>query len=100
MNGAPSLDPDTRVEWHPDHLAAEIDGQVVVMSLSQGKYVGLNDPATLVWRRLQRPQSVAALVDGLIRDFAGDAATIRCDTVDLLVRLHELGLIRIAGGAA
>jgi len=91
----PQFDPDTRVVWNPDHLAAEIDGQVVVMSLAQGKYIGLNDMATTIWRRLEHPKSVSDLVGDLVRDFDGDAIEIQRDSLDLLGHLYEVGLIQI-----
>jgi hypothetical protein len=88
------LTPDTIVSWHPAQASAEIDGDVVVMGFTQGKYVGLNDIASAVWRRLERPQPVAALCDGMIRDFDGDADEIRRDILALLAELHEFGLLQ------
>jgi hypothetical protein len=99
MNSAPRFEPDTRVGWHPEQIAAEIDGQVVVMGLSQGKYVGFDAIATNVWHRLERTQSVSELCDGLAADFDGDLTVIRQDVVGLLTRLHELGLIEVETGA-
>jgi hypothetical protein len=92
--------PHTIVSWHPAQSAAEIDGEVVVMGFSQGKYVGLNDIASAIWRRLERPQPVADLCDALVRDFEGAPAAIRRDVVELLGRLDELGLLTIADQAS
>lgn len=88
------LTPDTIVTWHPAQSSAEIDGDVVVMSFVQGKYIGLNDTASAIWRRLERPQSVASLCDAMIRDFAGDADEIRRDILGLLAKLDEAGLLQ------
>lgn len=90
---------DAIVRWHPDQVAAEIDGEVVVMSIAQGKYVGLDDMASGIWRRLETPQRVADLCDALIRDYAGDPAAIRADVVAFLASLEEHGLIVVDGGA-
>lgn len=89
---------DTIVRWHPDQVAAEIDGEVVVMSIAQGKYVGLDDMASGIWRRLETPQRVADLCDGLIRDFDGAPEAIRADVVAFLASLEEHGLIVVDGG--
>lgn len=88
---------DVVVGWHPEQVTAEIDGEVVVMALAQGKYVGFNDIASAVWRHLAAPMTVAALCDVLVRDFDGDPEAIRSDVVDLLARLDELGLIAVGG---
>ncbi len=87
---------DTIVRWHPDQVAAEIDGEVVVMSIAQGKYVGLDDMASGIWRRLEAPQRVDALCEGLIRDYEGDPDAIRADVLAFLARLEEHGLILVA----
>lgn len=99
MNIVPPLESDTRVRWHPEQVAAEVDGQVVVMGLSQGKYVGFDAIATQVWHRLEQPQSVAELCDGLAKDFDGDPAIIREDVIGLLTRLRDLKLIEVEAGA-
>jgi len=88
---------DVVVGWHPEQVTAEIDGEVVVMALAQGKYIGFNDIASVVWRHLAAPMTVAALGDALVRDFDGDSESIRRDVVGLLVRLDELGLIVVGG---
>lgn len=87
---------DTIVSCHPDHLSAELDGELVIMSVTEGKYVGLNSIATVVWRRLGQPVRVAELCAELVRDYQGDEAVITQDVHDLLVRLQELGLLAIA----
>ncbi len=93
MSNTSRFEPDTRVGHHPNQLAAEIDGQVVVMGLVQGKYIGFDGIATTIWRRLEQTPSVAELCAGLARDFDGDPAVIRQDVGDLLARLDEFGLI-------
>jgi hypothetical protein len=98
MNSALRFEPDTRVRWHPEQIAAEVDGQVVVMGMSQGKYVGLDAIATNVWHRLERTPTVSELCDGLAQEFEGDPVVIGQDVVELLTRLHALGLIEIEAG--
>ncbi len=93
MDQALRFEPNTRIGHHPKQLAAEIDGQVVVMALAQGKYVGFDDIATNIWHRLEQTPSVAELCNGLAQHFDGDPAVIQKDVVDLLGHLHELGLI-------
>ncbi len=100
MQRTGQIGPGTRVKWHADQLTAEIDGQMVVMGLLQGKYVGFDGVASEIWRRLERPQTVSELCDGLVRDFDGDGAVIAQDTIDLISRLREYGLIDIEAGGA
>lgn len=94
------ITPDATVRWHSDHLAAEIDGKVVLMSVAEGKYVGLDDIASVVWRRLERPVRVADLCGRLACDYQGDPAEIARDVAEFLKQLDELGLIAVEQAAA
>ncbi|MDR3514468.1 MAG: PqqD family protein [Azospirillaceae bacterium] len=96
MVKTPHFEPDTIVAQRAGQLAAEIDAQVVVMGLAQGIYVGFDDIASIIWRRLERPQTVATLCEGLAREFSGDPAVIRQDVCDLLDRLDELDLVVVS----
>lgn|SRR3990167_1437288 len=89
------LTPDTVVKWHPNHVAAEINGDVVLMSISQGKYIGLDDVATAVWRNLAQPLSVEILSQRMATDFSGSAEQIQNDIQSFLADLIGLGLIEI-----
>jgi hypothetical protein len=97
MNDVPRFEADTRVGWHAEQITAEIDDQIVAMSMSKGKYVGFDMIASKVWHRLEATPTVSELCDGLARDFEGDPAVIRQDVVGLLTELDALGLIEIAG---
>jgi len=90
--------PDVEIRWHSQQVSAEIDGEVVVMDVVEGKYIGFNDIASAVWRGLESSPTVAALCAELVRDFEGDPEAIRKDVMELLTRLDELGLIEV--GAA
>ena len=98
MDNALHLEANSQIAWHPEQLATEVDGEVIVMGLVQGKYVGFDEIASIVWRRLERKQSLSELCDGLVRDFEGDREIIRQDIVALLRRLDELGLITVETG--
>jgi len=89
---------DTIVQWHPAQITTEIQGEVVAMSVVRGLYIGMDDMASNIWRRLSRRHSVAALCDELGREFQGDPATISQDVIELLSGLHGLGII-VAEGA-
>lgn len=95
MSKTPVLTPDSVVGWHAEQITAEIDGEVVVMGLIQGKYVGLDDIGSALWRLMEHPQPVRALCERLEQRYAGDPATIAADVVAFLKELQALGLIEI-----
>lgn len=89
------LTPDTIVKWHANHVAAEINGDVVLMSITQGKYIGLDDVATAVWRNLAQPLSIETLSQRMATSFSGSAEQIQDDIQSFLADLIGLGLIEI-----
>lgn len=84
---------DTLVCRKSDILAADVGGEVVLMSVSQWHYFGLNAIGSEIWRRLETHQSVADLCAGLIADYEGDAVQIERDVIALLDKLAERNLL-------
>ena len=79
----------------PTVLAAEVDGEVVMMSIEQGRYFGLDDIGSDIWKRLEPPCSFSALIDGLVADYAADRATIAADVRALLDRMMADDVVRL-----
>jgi len=87
------ITPESRVERRPDIVSAEINGEMVMMSVELGEYYSLNSVASDIWRRLGAPVSVAKLVQDLTESYAGDPAGIRSDVCALLEGLAAKGLL-------
>lgn len=78
----------------PDSIYADLDGQTVMMSLSEGKYFGLNPVASRVWDLLETPQSVDTLCEQLLSEYAVDAAQCRRDVEAFIAEMLRLGIVR------
>jgi hypothetical protein len=85
----------TIISRSPSVLTAEVDGEVVMMSIEQGQYFGLDDIGSDIWKRIERPCSFAALIDGLAVDYDADRATILADVHSLLLRMAEQDVVRL-----
>lgn len=83
------------IERDPGHLSAEIDGELVLMSVAGGIYAGLDEIGGDIWRRLETPRTVADLCGALARDYDADPATIERDVLTLLDQLRAHSLIRV-----
>src|SRR4029077_5488291 len=79
----------TVISRSPSVLTAEVDGEIVMMSIEQGRYFGLDDIGSDIWKRLDTPCSFAELIDRLASDYDADQATIAADVRDLLSRMAE-----------
>lgn len=70
-----------------DLLASEVDGDVVMMSVKQGTYSGLDSVGTEIWKMLERPMRVSDLCAGLMERYAVDQES--CER-DVLAFLNDL----------
>jgi hypothetical protein len=76
-------------------LSADVAGEVVMLSIEQGCYYGLDDIGSDIWRRIATPCSFAELVDKLVVDYDADRATIATDVQALLGRMAEQNVVRL-----
>jgi len=78
-----------------NNLAAEIDDELVLMSVEKASYYGLDAIGADIWRRLDKPVLVSDLCTALGNEYDADADTIRRDVLALLERLAAEGMIEI-----
>lgn len=76
-------------------LTAEVDGEIVMMSIEQGRYLGLDEIGSDIWKRIEPPCSFAALIESLATDYEADRATIIPDVQNLLGRMVEHNVVRL-----
>jgi hypothetical protein len=86
----------TMISRSPSVLAAEVQGEIVMMSIEQGSYFGLDDIGSDIWKRIEQPCSFAALIDGLATAYDADRCTIVTDVRQLLDRMAAQDVVRLA----
>ena len=86
----------TVISRSPSVLTAEVDGEIVMMSIEQGRYFGLDDIGSDIWKRIEPPCSFVELIDQLVVDYAADRATIASDVQALLARMAQQDVVRLA----
>jgi hypothetical protein len=89
------IDDSTIVSRSPAVLTAEVDGEVVMMSIEQGRYFGLDDIGSDIWRRLDPPCTFADLIDRLAADYDAARASIAADVRALLERMAAQDVVRL-----
>ena len=92
----PAVADSTMISRSPSVLTAEVDGEVVMMSIEQGRYFGLDDIGSDIWKRLDTPCSFAELIGRLAVDYDADRAAIAADVRALLGRMAEQDVVRLA----
>jgi hypothetical protein len=81
----------------PQHvLIQEIAGQSAILDLQADKYFGLDDVATEIWKAVTNGSTVAEAIDSLAAVYDVDYETLQDDTLTLLGKLRDLGLLTLA----
>ncbi|MDO8652619.1 MAG: PqqD family peptide modification chaperone [Undibacterium sp.] len=82
-----SLDRQCKLARHPDLLAVPMDGDLVMMSISQGSYYGINPVGVQIWQALESPQSLATLCELVTAEF--DVSAAQCEQ-DMQVFIRQM----------
>jgi hypothetical protein len=88
-----SITTETIVRRKPDALFAAVGGDVVLMSIEQGTYLGLDDIGTEIWQLMEQPIAVRALCAALAEKFDGEPAVIERDVSALLDQLISFAMV-------
>jgi len=90
-----SLEIESTVCQSKDHVAAALDGEVVIMSIQEGEYFMLDAVASRIWELLEKPTTVGALCDALVDEYEVERAACEQDTLELLAQMQGKGLIAV-----
>ena len=88
------LTPDTALIRNPELVAAEMDGDLVMMSIDNGEYYGVGGVGPRIWELLELPITVEAITAIICDEF--DVETDRCreDMGAFARQLLEMGLVQ------
>lgn len=87
----------TFIRRHPDAIATEIDGEVVVMSISSGLTFALDRRASRIWTMLERPNTLDAIVSALLKRYDTSPSECRTDVAAFIEYLRAKELVKVDG---
>jgi len=76
---------------------ADVDGEVVALSIDKGTCYGLNKVGSRIWRELTVPVSVRDICGKLLCEYQVEPATCEREVLALLEELRAEGLVEIHG---
>lgn len=94
---APKIDETTLVCRTTSMLSAKIGNEVVMMHLTTGRYVGLDDISGDIWQRLENPRRFGELIDELAADYDAERAVIAEDVRRLVGEMVANDIVQIGG---
>ena len=76
-------------------VSSEIDGEIVMMSIENGKYYGLDEVGSCIWRMLEKPHPVADIITQILVDYEVERATCEEDVMRFLQQLDDDNILEI-----
>lgn len=77
-------------------LAQELQDETVLLDLDSENYFGLDSVGTRIWQLLNEGMDETDMVDILLGEYEVEREVLEKDVSELLSRLSEAGLIKIA----
>ena len=90
-----ALEPHIQVRRIGDVLDVDMDGEMVMMSIEQGRYFGLNQTSTRIWALLAQPVVIGDLCDKLMAEFSVPQKQCEQEVVAYLENLLTRGLLQV-----
>ncbi|MCK5679644.1 lasso peptide biosynthesis PqqD family chaperone [bacterium] len=76
-------------------VSSDIDGEVVMMSIENGKYYGLDLIGSRIWELIEKPLPVSDLIDQLLLEFKVERETCEKDVIYFLQKLDDDNMLEI-----
>ncbi|NBB78332.1 MAG: lasso peptide biosynthesis PqqD family chaperone [Verrucomicrobia bacterium] len=84
---------DSKYVRDSGHVAATIDGDVVMLSVDKGEYFSTSGVGARIWEMMAEPISLSELAHALCNEYEVDEQKCLSDVQSFVQRLNELGLV-------
>ncbi len=90
------IGPDTILRRKQDQLFSEIDGEVVMLSVENSEYYGMDKVGSRIWQLIEKPISLKELIGMLLDEYEVTEEQCTKDTLMFLEQLMEKDLVEIS----
>lgn len=84
---------NTTIVRNTDLMAVPMDGDLVMMSISQGTYYGINPVGGRIWTLLEQPASVASLCNTIVSEFEVSKEQCQQDVLQFVEQMLKAGVV-------
>jgi hypothetical protein len=83
------IGPDTLLQRKPGMLFNEIDGEVVMLSIENSEYYGMDKVGSRIWQLLEKPMPFKELVARLMDEYEVSEEQCRLDTLGFIKKMTD-----------
>lgn len=94
-NNTPAITLETTVQRSQELLASSIGDEVVMMSIENSAYYGLDPVGSKIWEMIAEPVRVSQLCDQLMERFEVSAEQCQADVLKFLNEMHDEGMLQV-----
>lgn len=76
-----------------DQVATDLDGETVILQMTNGVYFNLNPVGASVWKLIQEPRTVTRIYEELIKEYDVQPEVCARDLLALLQQLVDAQLV-------
>jgi hypothetical protein len=87
------ISPQTVIKRNPQMVTSNIDGEIVMMSIDNSEYYGLDDIGSRIWELMENPILVDDLIGILLSEFEVEKNECISDTLDFLNNMTDKNLV-------
>jgi len=91
-----ALAPQQKVRRSPSLVSANVNDDLVILSISRGKYYGTQVVGKRVWALLEQPMTVGDISEQLLGQFEVDRQTCEREVRAFVDQLLAEGLVELA----
>ncbi|MGE5458834.1 MAG: lasso peptide biosynthesis PqqD family chaperone [Methanobacterium sp.] len=84
---------DTVISKTEELVLAELDGKVVMMSIENGQYYGLDEVGSIIWEMMNEPVQVKDVIARLVQEYEVTQEECEKDVLAFLKKMHDKKLI-------
>jgi hypothetical protein len=98
MKTTSGLNINSIVQRNPKLIANQMDGEIVMMSIDNGEYYGLDEVGSRIWELMEQPVSLGELINSLVTEFEVSRDECFQDTMEFLDDLFAKDLLLVKNG--
>jgi len=89
------IGPDFILRRKQDQLFSEIDGEVVMLSVENSEYYGMDKIGSRIWQLIEKPVTLKQLIGILLNEYEVPEEQCKEDTLKFIEQLLEKDLVEV-----